>query len=58
MEEITDKCFKGQVKVTASKRQVQIWVNDEDKCIFRFKFIGDVHGSQNEFVVIGKKEVQ
>lgn len=50
-----DKEFEGNVKIKISGKQTQIWICKEGKSIFRFKFIGDIHGLNNEFVVIGKK---
>ena len=55
MKGIIDKEFEGNVKITASKDEVRIWVCKEGKSIFRFKFLGDVHGVDNEFIVIGKE---
>lgn len=50
-----DKEFEGNVRIVASENKVQIWVCKEGRSIFRFKFIGQVHGTNNEFVVIGKE---
>ena len=58
MEKVINKEFEGNVKIAIDKDQVRIWVCKGGKSIFRFKFLGDVHGVDNEFVVIGKKEVQ
>jgi len=59
MPEIIDKQFKGTIRVTVSKKEVRLWLcNEKGESIFRFKFIGEVHGKNNEIMVIGKKEVQ
>lgn len=55
MEDIIDKEFEGNVKIAIDENQVRIWVCKGGKSIFRFKFLGDVHGSDNEFIVIGKE---
>jgi len=57
MAKIIDKQFKGTIRITASKKEVRLWLcNEKGESIFRFKFIGEVHGKNNEFMVIGKKE--
>lgn len=58
MADVIDKTFEGNVKITVSEDQVRIWVCKDGISIFRFKFLGNVHGSDHEFVMIGKKEVQ
>jgi len=58
MPKIIDKRFEGSIRVTVSKNEVRLWLcNEKGESIFRFKFIGEVHGKNNEFVVIGEKEV-
>ena len=58
MAKVINKEFEGNVKIVVNENEVKIWVCKGGKSIFRFKFLGDVHGSDNEFIVIGKKEVQ
>ena len=56
MAKIINKEFEGNVKIAIDENQVRIWVCKGGISIFRFKFLGNVHGSDHEFIMIDEKE--
>ena len=52
--------FIGNIKVTISKKEVRVWLCNENGCQFRFKAMGKVVKSNNikmnDIMVIAEKE--